>query len=337
MNRGANPNPSDVELQELGRGRDFDDVPLDHPNPLAIGAEVFRDKEGQRRRSWRTILGLMVLVGSLLIATTTFSVLYVTQTTKPLELQTTTTTTTTASTTLVLTSLTTTTLVSTRKRPTAETVTSFVVTTETTTASRTKFLTSLVTATLVSTQPTTVTSTSITTAQTARRKAETTSVTTIVTTTLYLATTQASSIAVSPGSPPPSGGKCIPRGSYGGEELHVLNADYDLSIVSAVETSAGAGLDIGSGDPLTVGLGSIFRCATEDHLELVAACRQGYLRTFDGIACSGPAYATSATFTLPRVIPAPATTVPSTTETTTDEVLVTITENRFLGLGANRE
>lgn len=314
------------------RVRGFNEVPLDHPTPLEIGAEVFRDKEGHRRRSWRTILGLSVLVGILLIATATFSVLYATRINKTPKVQMVITTTT-ASTTLMLTSTTTATLVSTstRKRPTTETVTSVSVTVQTTTASRTKYLTSLVTTTLISTQPTTVTSISVST-ETARHKIEeTTSVTTIITTTLYLTTTQTSSLAASSSStlPPSSDGKCIPPGTYGGEELHVLNAGYDLDIASAVETAASAGVDIGSGDSLVVGLRSIFMCVTEDDLELIAACRQGYLRSFDGIACSGTTYTTTTSGTTPLSqvpVSVPSTMGPSTTATTTDEVLVTVTQ-----------
>lgn len=329
MNRNANPNPRDIEMNEFGRVQDFNDVPLDRPNPLEIGAEVFREKEGQRKRSWRMILGLSVLVGLLLISTATFSVLYTTQMAKAPEVHTMMVVTT-VPTTLLLTSLTTTTLVSTHKRLTTETVTSISVTVEMTTVSRTKFLTSFVTTTFVSTQPTTVTSTSVTT-ETARRKVvDTTSVTAIVSTTIYLTTTQTSSLAAAPSGSlsPGSDIKCIPPGTYGGEELHVLDAGYDLSITRAVETAVSAGLDVGSGDPLAVGMRSIFTCVTEDDLELVAACREGYLRNSGGIACSGPTYTTtSATVTLPEVVPAPATTVPSTTATTTAEVLITVTQN----------
>lgn len=78
--------PRDIEMQSLDQDMSkFTNLPLhttdrvarhSTTDPLGIGAEVFRAKVGQHRRSWRTILVLSVLLSLFLVATAVLGVLY---------------------------------------------------------------------------------------------------------------------------------------------------------------------------------------------------------------------------------------------------------------------
>lgn len=298
MNHYANQNPNDIEFQDLDAGRKFNDTPLEgylhYPGPLAIGADVFHEKERQHRRGRRTILALAVLAGLLLIATATLSALYVTRTQRY-------------------------TRNNNSNKPSVATG-SWVPVITTSPPPMTVTTTALTTSTIVRLRPTTdtVVSTSIST-ETTKHRAQTTSVTAIITTTMWLTTSQvssSSSIVSSSSStdlpPPRSNDRCIPGGLYGGEELHVLDGGYDLNVASAVEATVSDGLGIGTQDFLYVGLRSIFQCATEDELRLFRACQNGYIRSFTGVACNGPAYTT-----LPIVVPVTKTAVKNETVTVT--------------------
>lgn len=251
-----NPQQDHIELQDLGRGPRLNNVLLDQPNPLAIGAEVFRAKESHRRRSWATILALAILVCVLLITTTTLGVLYgTTQMVGP-----------------------------------PGTSTNIIISPVTQTT------TSLTTTTVVSTQPTTETETSTTiSTETTRRSAKTTtaSVTTIVTTTLYIIATQTTSETASTTMSAPMSSRCIPQGLYGGDELHLINGDYDVDIDNAIWRATNSSLiDIGQDDPFAVALRSIYQCVSEDDVDLIVACEKQYTRDALGVACAGPSYST---------------------------------------------
>ncbi|KAF3761711.1 hypothetical protein M406DRAFT_74653 [Cryphonectria parasitica EP155] len=76
MSHDTPPRGIDVELQSLGSGSRFSQIPLSHPNPLSIGAEVYHAKEYQRKRTRCTIITIVTLAVLLLIATTAFGTLY---------------------------------------------------------------------------------------------------------------------------------------------------------------------------------------------------------------------------------------------------------------------
>lgn len=153
--------PRDIELQGLHDSR-FTSLPLHNDarhgtDPLEIGAEVFRAKVGQHRRSWRLILILSILLSLSLVATAVLGVLY-----------------------------------GVRVSEGPRVTTSISATTTTATQSMTDVLTSWDTLTTTSLQSTTQTemetaTMSVTDTTTYRRK--TTSVTVIVTTSLFLTTT----------------------------------------------------------------------------------------------------------------------------------------------------
>lgn len=322
MNRNLDSN--DIELQDFGIGRAFHNIPLEHSNTLQIGAEVFHEKEAQRKRSWGTILGLSVLAALLLITTVAFSALYVAQISKPPDVHFLTSTAF-LSTTWTVTALDTTTLVSTHDRPTTQTVTFIATDLQTKTRVRTSVLTSLVPTTISDTQRVTVTTT-ITTTDTIKKQAKPSSFTSVVTTTTYLTTTTVTSMAPTATTLSSGDNTCAPGAAYGGEELHVLNPGYDLAIADAVRSVASAGLDIASVDPMTIGLRSIFSCVVGNRLDLVVVCGRGYIRTAGDITCDGQAYTPSSGFaSTPRVVPVFSTSMNVTTRIFTHSVMLTVT------------
>lgn len=251
------PQTDNIELQDYGRDHGLHNVPLDQPNPLAIGAEVFRAKESHRRRSWATILTLTALLGVFLITTTVFGVLYGT----------------------------------TQADGLPENLTT------TATASTVQKATSVTTAIEVSTQPTTetVTETTVST-ETTRRRAKTTtvSVTAFITTTLYVTSARTIRQTASSSIPPSSHNYCVPQGWYGGAELHLLNARaYDVDIEDAIRNATDSRLiDIGQDDPFDVALRSIYQCVSADDVDWIMACKKQYVRDTQGISCAGPSYST---------------------------------------------
>ncbi|KAJ0117460.1 hypothetical protein J7T55_003876 [Diaporthe amygdali] len=59
--------------------------------------------------------------------------------------------------------------------------------------------------------------------------------------------------------------------TYGGQELHDLNNDYDLLMVDALEFAVSNGLDLGGDEYMDVAMRSIFLCSSSDSIELVEA------------------------------------------------------------------
>lgn len=281
MNTNTSRRPNSIELQDLPGGG-LTNLPLHYSqsvDPLGIGAEVFRAKLGQHRRSWRTIMILIFILSLLLIPTSVLGVLYGTQVGAGPDVVVTTTTQSTTGFVTLLATLTTTSL-----QPTTET--------------------SMVTVTTVTTALTT-------------RRAKTTSVTAMITTSLFFTTTQTTVMSITTtttASAPTisttqidsdSSNRCIPGGTYGGKELQDISSAYNVTMTNLLRTAVQSGLAIGTQeDDLTLALKSIFLCQSEDDLSLVDACQQGYVRSPDGISCEGSSVygsSSSSTGTIPHI------------------------------------
>lgn len=111
-------------------------------------------------------------------------------------------------------------------------------------------------------------------------------VTTIITTTFTFTTTQTTTPLTSSstvGAQDPQ--RCTVNYEYGGEDLHDLDSDYDLLMLDALQRAVAKGLDISTGDSLTVAMRSVFECAVTDVLDLVEACKSGYVHDTGGVYC----------------------------------------------------
>lgn len=187
--------PRDIEMQSLDQDMSkFTNLPLHNDivahgsttDPLGIGAEVFRAKVGQHRRSWRTILILSILLSLFLVATAVLGVLYGVRASEGPRV-TTTTTTATQSMTEVLTSWDTLTLIVTSLQPTTQTMTetaTMIVTDVTTTTRRRK-----------TTSVTVLVTTSLSLTATATGTTTTASVTATTTDTLEVTTTSIATVS----------------------------------------------------------------------------------------------------------------------------------------------
>lgn len=270
----------------------FNDVPLRDLRPnseyptsgrRSLDWALYRAKQEQDSKNRRTIRVLIILMALLAAATAVIGTIYGIEKAQPPHVLTKT-----------AIHVSTSTITTTRTQHVTETTTtSFPTKIET--AIRTETLPPLTTTLLQTiTTPLTVFHTETlppitqtTTTTTTQNQTETSLVTSIITTILNFTTTQTTTLSfTSSTTGPPNEQHCTVDYEYGGNELHRLNPDYDLLMIDALERAVGKGLDYGALDPLTVAMRSIFECVVTDVLELVDACRSGYVHDIGGIYCN---------------------------------------------------
>lgn len=259
----ANNNPRPTASFYSGDGdRSFTDVPLsdlgpnnEDPIPASTNVDwaLFRAKQAQDKKNRITIISLIAMVAFLSATAAVLGALYGIARSQPPQV-------------LTKTTMSTSVVTTTSILPVTETTTTSIPPI-TTTAIRTRTL-----------PPVTQTTT--------QNQTEISLVTTILTTTLFFTTVQTTTSLISSTKGAQDGQRCTVNYEYGGEDLHDLNDDYDLLMADALERAAGKGLDLGSEDYLTVAMRSVFECSVTDVLDLVDACKSGYVHDTSGIYCN---------------------------------------------------
>lgn len=257
------PDFNNIPMRNLGANRE------NSASNIAANVDwtLFREKQRQDRKSRITIMILTGMVALLGILAAVLGTLYGIEKSQPprVEMKTTTSTMTLTSSVLPVTISTTTSL-----PPLTETTTQTTTFLQTTTTPMTSFVTETL-------PPVTQTTT--------QNLIEISLVTTIVTTTLVFTITETTALLISTTKGLQAGQRCTVNYEYGGEDLHNLNSDYDLLMVDALQRAIGKGLDLGTDDYQGVALKSIFECAVTDVLDLVEACKSGYVHDTGGIYC----------------------------------------------------
>lgn len=261
MDTNNNPRPTPSSSSVDG-DQGFIDVPLEdlRPNneePVPVSPNVdwalFRAKQIKDRKNRIAIISLIIIIAFLSATTAVLGALYGLAKSHPPQV-----------------------LTKTALSTSVVTTTSILPVTETTT-------TSIPPVTQTTTQTTTLPPVTQTTTQ---NQTEISPVTVIITTSLTFTTVQTTTSVVSSTKGPQDGQRCTVDYEYGGEDLHEINGDYDLLMVDALKRAVGRGLDLDSEDYLAVSMRSVFECSLTDVLELVEACKSGYVHDTGGVYCN---------------------------------------------------